>query len=135
MSFLQTLYKRRHELQCSHYWEGRSIAVSKRWNLANTQFWRNAKYMLQQEDKWLRIKIHILPRPKPKPKNITMDWTSESKKKKKDFSVLMKLIMDVVHPSEIIFLSYFHVAKLIFYYYFMLTRSKKPQSLSYCQSK
>ena len=90
-----------HELQCSHYWEGRSIAASKRWNLANTQFWRYAKYMLQQEDKWLRIKIHILPKPKPKPKSITIDWTSESKKKKKNFSVLMKLIMDVVHPSEI----------------------------------
>ena len=42
----------------------------------------------------------------------------------------MKLIMDVVHPSEIIFLSYFHVAKLIFYYYCMLTEVKSLNLLA-----
>ena len=125
-----------HELQCSHYWEGGSIAVSKRWNLANTQFWMYAKYMLQQEDKWLRIKIHILPRPKLKPKSITIDWTSEREKKKKRLFCTHETDHGCCTYFWDFFLSSFHVAKLIFYYYFMLTRSKTPQkSLSYCQSK
>lgn len=128
IGIFDTLYKKRtHELQHSHYLESGSMPVSKRrWKLSNTKFCRYAKYTLWTEDKWLNIKIHVLPRPKLKPKSIIIEWTLGSKENFANFLSKRKVIMSVVSSSGIFFfLSYFEVTKLMIYYFFVLRRSEK----------